>query len=317
MPPRAGLIRRRRTPQSPPVRAASCLLAFATAVSTATAAAPPKADPPPTRRQIAALQIALDNAGFSPGPIDGRVGPRHRTALRLARAAGLDPQPLADPWQEWTVPPDFLDGLRPVPESWLARAKLPAMPHQTPRERFAEKFHLSEGFAAYLNRALTNATALAVGDVLQVPLLAPAKLPKIARLEIRLAEKTVSALDASGKLLAAFPCSIATKKEKRPLGVLFVKTIAPDPDYCFDPATFPEVPEAATIRSKLMIAPGSNNPVGEMWIGLDRPGFGIHGTPWPEDIGKTTSHGCFRLTNWDARRLATLVKIGTPVLVKE
>lgn len=299
------------------MRAASCLLAFAAAISSAAAEASPRADSPPSRRQIAALQIALDNAGFSPGPIDGREGPRHRRALRLARAAGLDPQPSAEPWQAWTVPSDFLDGLGPVPESWLARAKLAAMPHQTPRERFAEKFHLSEGFAAFLNRALTNAAALAVGDVLQVPLLAPAKLPKIARLEISLAEKTISAFDASGKLLAAFPCSIATKKEKRPLGVLFVKTIAPNPDYCFDPATFPEAPEAATLRSKLMIPPGPNNPVGEMWIGLDRPGFGIHGTPWPEDIGKTTSHGCFRLTNWDARRLATLVKIGTPVHVKE
>ena len=191
------------------------------------------------------------------------------------------------------------------------------MPHQTPRERFAEKFHLSEGFAAYLNRGLTSAFALAEGEVLQVPALAPVKLPKAERLEISLSDKTVVALDAEGKILAAFPCSIAAKKEKRPVGALLVKVIAPNPDYCFDPAVFPEVPEAATIKSKLMIPPGPNNPVGEMWIGLDRPGYGLHGTPWPEDIGKTASHGCFRLTNWDARRLAPMLKIGTPVLVKE
>ncbi|MCC7519727.1 MAG: L,D-transpeptidase family protein [Verrucomicrobiae bacterium] len=295
------------------MRAALCLL-LAAGIS---AAAAPTADRPPSRRQIAALQIALDNAGFSPGPIDGRIGPRHRHALRLARAAGLDPQPLAEPWKEWTAPVGFLEGIGPVPESWLARSKLKATPHQTPRERFAEKFHLSEGFAAYLNRALTNAFAFAEGDVLQAPALVPTKLPKADRLEISLSDKTVTAFDTTGKLLAAFPCSIAAKKEKRPVGALLVKVIAPNPDYCFDPALFPEVPEATAIKSKLMIPPGPNNPVGEMWIGLDRPGYGLHGTPWPEEIGKTSSHGCFRLTNWDARRLAALVKIGTPVFVKE
>ena len=297
------------------MRAAHCLLALA--VAAFAAAAEPQSGKSPARRQIAALQVALDNAGFSPGPIDGREGPRHVAALRLARESGLDPQPPAEPWVEWIVHTGFLDGIGSIPESWAARAKLTAMPHQTPRERFAEKFHLSEGFAAYLNRGLTSAFALAEGEVLQVPALAPVKLPKAERLEISLSDKTVVALDAEGKILAAFPCSIAAKKEKRPVGALLVKVIAPNPDYCFDPAVFPEVPEAATIKSKLMIPPGPNNPVGEMWIGLDRPGYGLHGTPWPEDIGKTASHGCFRLTNWDARRLAPMLKIGTPVLVKE
>lgn len=297
------------------MRSLSCLLALA--VAAAAAAAEPPPGKPTSRRQIAALQVALDNAGFSPGPIDGREGRRHVTALRLAREAGPDPQPPAEPWQEWTIPEGFLEGIGPVPEGWLARSKLASMPHQTPRERLAEKFHLSEGFLACLNPALTNATAVTEGATLRVPVLAPAKLPKADHLEISLSDKTVTAFDSSGKIFAAFPCSIAAKKEKRPVGALLVKVIAPNPDYCFDPAVFPEIPEAATIKSKLMIPPGPNNPVGEMWIGLDRPGYGLHGTPWPEDIGKTSSHGCFRLTNWDARRLATVLKIGTPVLVKE
>jgi lipoprotein-anchoring transpeptidase ErfK/SrfK len=83
-----------------------------------------------------------------------------------------------------------------------------------------------------------------------------------------------------------------------------------------DPAVYEDA-ESATLKSKLILPPGPNNPVGDMWIGLSLKGYGMHGTPWPEDIGKTESHGCFRLTNWDARRLATVIKIGTTVYIAE
>ena len=110
--------------------------------------------------------------------------------------------------------------------------------------------------------------------------------------------------------------SIAKKVEKRPVGELHVTVIIPDPNYTFDPEVFPESEEGKELGRKLIIPPGPNNPVGVAWVGLDRPGYGMHGTPDPEKVGRTESHGCFRLANWDAKALLELVWIGLPVDVE-
>jgi len=89
------------------------------------------------------------------------------------------------------------------------------------------------------------------------------------------------------------------------------------PNYTFDPALFAEDPEAQAMTAKIIISPGPNNPVGTIWIGLNKAGYGIHGTPYPEDIGKAASHGCFRLANWNAEKLVAMVKIGMPVVITE
>ena len=91
--------------------------------------------------------------------------------------------------------------------------------------------------------------------------------------------------------------------------------VAPNPDYTWDPAVFTESPEAKELGRKLIIPPGPNNPVGLAWIGLDRPGYGMHGTPEPEKVGRTESHGCFRLANWDAARVKDLVSVGNTVII--
>jgi len=132
-----------------------------------------------------------------------------------------------------------------------------------------------------------------------------------------LASKTLEAFDASTNLLAHFPCSFARDVSKRPVGQLRVAVIVPNPDYRFDPSIFPESAEARQMKRMVMIPPGPNNPVGTAWIGLNKPGYGIHGTPHPEEVGRTESHGCFRLSNWDAEYLSQLVAVGTPVNIDQ
>lgn len=266
---------------------------------------------------FAALQLSLDNEGFSPGLIDGRKGNRTTQAIRLAREAERPMVPLNNPWAIWKVPPDFFKDLAPVPESWVTRSKMSALNHETPLERLSEKFHTSQAFFKLLNPDIHDWSKLPKNLSLKVPALNPIRLPRADHLNISLSRKVIMVCDAEDRIFASFPCSIAAKKEKRPVGTLTVKVLASRPDYLFDPSTFPENPESATISSKLLIPPGPNNPVGDMWIGLSLKGYGIHGTPFPEDIGKTESHGCFRMTNWDAKRLGMILRIGTPVTVTE
>ena len=129
-------------------------------------------------------------------------------------------------------------------------------------------------------------------------------------------DRGLEAHDEAGNVIAHFPVSIGHIAEKRPNGELHVTVIIPDPDYTFDPDNFPESAEAREVGRKLILPPGPNNPVGVAWVGLDRPGYGIHGTPQPEKVGRTESHGCFRLTNWDARILSDMAWVGRPVVVE-
>jgi len=159
-------------------------------------------------------------------------------------------------------------------------------------------------------------SAVAPGLRIQAPAVGRISVAKTAaRILISLAARELEAVDDDGAVLAHFPVSIARMVEKRPTGELRVKVIIPDPNYTFDPAVFPESPEARELSRKLILPPGPNNPVGVAWIGLDLPSYGIHGTPEPEHVGRTESHGCFRLANWDARTLLALARVGMPVIV--
>jgi lipoprotein-anchoring transpeptidase ErfK/SrfK len=208
-----------------------------------------------------------------------------------------------------------LASLQPLAKTWLGKSQQTALGHETALELVAEHTHASPRFIQTLNPAvdwatLTAATPLTVPDVKREPILTQA-----ARIEIRLGARLLQARDASGKLLAHFPVSIARDVEKRPVGELHVTIVIADPDYTFNPATFPESAEAQELGRKLVLPPGPNNPVGVAWIGLNRPGYGLHGTPTPEQVGRTESHGCFRLANWDARSLLDLAWVGLPVTV--
>ena len=285
----------------------------------------PASGQPLSRDEIVGVQITLDDAGFSPGSIDGSWGKSSQQALAtwqqahdLPATGEFDPTTAIHfPAQGALYTNVSIVGAetnltQTIPEDWRERSQLLAMGFTTLLEMLAERAHASEALIKALNpdsfRDPTTVT---------LPNHAPGKIIKASRLRVSLAFKTIVAFDSAGKMIALFPCSIAADQEKRPVGLLTVQTVAFNPDYTFDPANFPELDEQQKGYGKLRIPPGPNNPVGTAWIGLSRPGYGIHGTPHPEQIGKTFSHGCFRLANWNAERLAQMVTSGTPVEVVE
>ncbi len=275
-----------------------------------------------------AIQTRLDRDHFSPGGIDGHWGRKSEKALSAWQKKNhspctgqLDGRIIAslgntnDILTTYTVTRADHASLTDHPSSWLKRSQMERMGYVTIEELVAEKFHL---YRATLRRMNPNVPwpNPPAGVMLTVVSVRSSALPPLSKLEIRLGNRTLRAYDNDGQLVAQFPCSIAANKAKRPEGeTLRVVLWAENPDYTFDPDLFSENPEAAAIGKRLLIPPGPNNPVGVAWIGLDRPGYGIHGTPSPEDISNTESHGCFRLTNWDAYKLVRAVRTDLPVLI--
>lgn len=279
--------------------------------------------------RIVELQTALVREGISPGPIDGLIGGQTASALRafqqkrLLRITGaLDEStrtnlPIVSPLLgPYFVTSNDLARLSPVPASWLGKSLAASLDYETILELVAERSQSHHKLLQALNPSL-NWSNVAPGTPIVVP---NAQFPvvsnKAAFVQIRLSERVLHAYDFATNLLAHFPCSIAQRVDKRPVGELYVSVLIPNPNYTFDPAVFPESPEAQEIGRKLILQPGPNNPVGTVWIGLDRPGYGIHGTPLPEKVGRTESHGCFRLANWNAEYLLKLVSVGTPVIIQ-
>ncbi len=274
-------------------------------------------------------QIVLARHAISCGPIDGVPGAQSAAALvafqknqNLPATGRLDDATRAalvlttPPLRQLPLAADDLDRLERLSPTWIGKSQQTALAYETALELVSEQTHSGPVFIRRLNPSI-DWTSVELGTVVSVPdvdLAAP--LAKPAMLHVRLAEHVLEARDDTGALVAHFPVSIAQKVEKRPVGELHVAIVIADPDYTFDPATFPESEEAQSVGHKLIIPPGPNNPVGVAWIGLDRPGYGIHGTPLPENVGRTESHGCFRLANWDARTLLSIAYVGLPVIVE-
>lgn len=284
---------------------------------------------PRPAQSVFEAQLVLARQGISPGPLDGRMGYQTRTALKaFQRRESLPPTGHLDnatrqhlvlnesPLTEYVVTADDAARLLPVSPTWLGKSEQPRLDYQTILELVAEKTWSNPTLIEQLNPTV-RWNAIHVGQRLLVPSVTPpkSKVPA-AYVRIELAAKFLEAFDAQSHLLAHFPCSIARLVEKRPIGTLLVSIIIHHPAYTFNPRIFPESAEAQRLGRKLLIPPGPNNPVGTVWIGLNRPGYGIHGTPNPEAVGHTESHGCFRLANWNAEYLATLVHVGMPVYVE-
>jgi peptidoglycan hydrolase-like protein with peptidoglycan-binding domain len=279
------------------------------------------------RLQVLAEQCALEAAGFSPGLLDGLPGPKTEVALHAfqrslvgsrtgnldratAAALGLSDEHPAT--ATYVITMDDGKEVGACPTDWLERSQLPRLVYPTLTNLLAEKFHTSERCLAWLNPE-KDLHAIQPGDAVIVPAIPPAAARPLAeRLEIDLERKLILILGAADELQGILHCSVARDLDLVARGETSVSTVVIEPDYTFDPKKWPEV---NGIDRKLRIPPGPRCPVGLRWIGLDRPGVGIHGTPEPENIGKTGSHGCFRLTNWDAIRLASVVRVGTPVRI--
>jgi lipoprotein-anchoring transpeptidase ErfK/SrfK len=285
---------------------------------------------PRPAQTVLEAQLALERQGISAGSLDGKIGSQTRAAIRafqrqaeLPITGELDANTKSNltlntpPLTTYAVTSNDLARLQPLNKTWTGKSQQTALDYETLLELVAEKTHSHPALIKQMNPAVgwTNVTA---GTSLQVPDVTMDEPPgKAAFARISLSEKILEAFDTDSNLLVHFPCSIAQKVEKRPVGELHVAVVAPNPNYTFDPQLFPESAEAKDAPDvKLILPPGPNNPVGAVWIGLDKTGYGMHGTPRPEDVGRTESHGCFRLANWNAELLLKITWIGMPVYVE-
>jgi lipoprotein-anchoring transpeptidase ErfK/SrfK len=284
---------------------------------------------PRPARSLLEAQIALARRAISPGSIDGAIGSQTRAALAAFQPrAGLFPTSALDTntqarlqldaplFTDYLVTSNDLARLQPLGRTWLAKSQQSALEYETILQLVSEQAHAHPALIQKLNPDIDWAR-VAQGTVLKIPDVEyPEPTDKAAFVVIHLSGKYLEAFGTESNLLAHFPCSIAAKVEKRPVGELHVAVAIPNPNYTLNPEIFPESAEIQAIGHKLVLPPGPKNPVGVAWIGLDKPGYGMHGTPSPEQIGHTESHGCFRLANWDAAYLLKLVWIGMPVYVE-
>ena len=286
------------------------------------------------------LQILLDKSGFSPGIIDGAWGINAAKAMTFftepddtKRLTGDSPPPVT------TVDKATYDRLRAaargkpllrrytivradvagpfttIPEDVYKQARLDCLCYTSPVEQLSERFHVSRKLLAKLNPRV-NLEALKPGVKLLVPNVeldgsaVPQDTAIIARVIISKKHFWTHAVDANGKIIYHFPSTLGAGYDPSPSGDFKVTYVSRDPSFKYQPKLFAEVPDA---NPEAKLPAGPNSPVGVVWISLSKPHYGIHGTSSPETIGYANSHGCVRLTNWDALRLSDLVEPGTPV----
>ena len=310
--------------------------------------AAPQRAAPPIDRSILHVQVILDKIGFGPGVLDGRGGASLVNALKgfqqsrglpvtgktdQATLRALYPYRSARPTVTLTLDERVLQGpyIQSIPKDYADQSKLDRMAYTRPIEKLAEMFHTTPAVLAELN---PSGTRLAAGQKIVFPNALPssrayptdatpewratlaqlnveANVPQAAKIVVDKSDKVVRAYAENGRLIAQYSATIGSASDPLPLGNWKVLHVSPNPDWKMNPKILKGVSDS---KQAQIIPPGPNNPVGVVWIDLSREHYGIHGTPDPEKIGRTESNGCVRLTNWDAARVALMVKSTTPVI---
>ncbi|MGN7928451.1 L,D-transpeptidase family protein [Sphingopyxis sp. 22461] len=309
--------------------------------------APPAAvsfsEPPALR-----AQVLLDRLGFSPGVIDGKEGQSYSAALRgfqkahdLHDSGKLDAATLQalQQWQQVSatrlviIPAGFAAGpfVPAFPKDAADQAKLPALGYRNLTEALAERFHTTPETLVALNSPSTLVGAGRPFRVPNIPDIDRATLGEDARgwngtlerlgvaptqvaaakLVVDKSEGVLKVYDEGDKLVAQFPATMGSSRDPLPIGNWKIQGVSRNPDFHYNPKLFWDVSDS---KEAVLLQPGPNSPVGVVWLDLNKPHYGIHGTSEPHTIGRAESHGCVRLTNWDAARLAQMVKPGTPAI---
>ncbi|WP_404479874.1 L,D-transpeptidase [Novosphingobium sp. BL-52-GroH] len=293
-------------------------------------------------------QVTLDRLGFSPGVIDGKDGQSYKLALgAFQEARGLPATGQLDPATQQAlfqgngtaatrlvvIPTAFARGpfVRDLPTKTSEQARFGLLGYRSMTEALAERFHTTPATLVALNGP---STALGAWRTVRVPAIANVPLamiegdergwadtlqrlgvaaaqPEAERIVVDKSQGTLRVYDKQDKLVAQFPVTTGSAHDPLPLGRWKIKGESRNPDYQYNPDLFWD---AAPGDKAKRLAPGPNGPVGVVWIDLSKDHYGIHGTPEPQAIGRTESHGCVRLTNWDAARLAQMVHAGTEVV---